>query len=303
MSDSDANSFSMDDRDWENLLRRIKNGRCTPFLGAGAAYGTLPLGGAIAKKWREENHYPEQDEDNLARIAQYLAIDYGDSVVPKEKLVEEWFSSGVRPNYSDNNQPHGVLASLPLPIYITTNYDNFMMEALQNRLRKPRLELCRWNSSIYDYSSVFDDPNFAVDRDHPIVFHLHGHKDTVNSLVLTEDDYIDFLLQLSKDREHLLPAPIQSALASTSLLFIGYSLADLNFRVIYRGIFSSVQRSQKQISFTIQFPRPEHAHTQDYLEKYFNQENIKVIWGDAKEFASELDRRWKEFNRGNGNPV
>ena len=42
-------SNTLEDKDWDPLLRRIKAGKCTPFLGAGAAYGVLPLGAEIAR--------------------------------------------------------------------------------------------------------------------------------------------------------------------------------------------------------------------------------------------------------------
>ena len=34
---------TLSEEDWEILLRRIDKGKCTPFLGAGACYGVLPL--------------------------------------------------------------------------------------------------------------------------------------------------------------------------------------------------------------------------------------------------------------------
>jgi hypothetical protein len=39
------------DENWKILLGRIKAGKCTPFLGAGASYGTFPLGSDIAQAW------------------------------------------------------------------------------------------------------------------------------------------------------------------------------------------------------------------------------------------------------------
>ena len=62
------------DHQWELLLRRISKGECTPFLGAGASAGTLPLGGAIAQSWAEEHGYPLDDVYDLARVSHYLAI-------------------------------------------------------------------------------------------------------------------------------------------------------------------------------------------------------------------------------------
>ena len=50
------------DREWERLLARIHDGKCTPFLGAGACVGTLPLGGDVARRWAADEAYPLEDE-------------------------------------------------------------------------------------------------------------------------------------------------------------------------------------------------------------------------------------------------
>ncbi len=42
-----------DEGDWEGLLYAIKFKQCTPFLGAGACAGVLPLGGEIAREWAD----------------------------------------------------------------------------------------------------------------------------------------------------------------------------------------------------------------------------------------------------------
>ena len=31
----------------------------------------------------------------------------------------------------------------------------------------------------------------------PVVYHLHGHRSVIDSLVLTEDDYLDYLVNMS----------------------------------------------------------------------------------------------------------
>jgi SIR2-like domain len=53
-------------------------------------------------------------------------------------------------------------------------------------------------------------------------------------MVLTETDYLDFLINLSK--EEILPDQISTALNSTSLLFVGYRLRDINFHFIFRSL-------------------------------------------------------------------
>jgi len=54
--------------------------------------------------------------------------------------------------------------------------------------------------------------SFRIKSDalNPVVFHFHGSYEIPESLVLTEDDYFDFLVNISRD-EDLIPARIQQA--------------------------------------------------------------------------------------------
>src|SRR5262249_12940235 len=111
--------------DWELLLHRIRQGRCLPFLGAGASVGALPLCSESAAAWSKEHSYPLADPHDLPRVSQFLALKFDDDVFPKEKLLE-LFKKRKAPDFSASDEPHHVLARLPLPIYMTTNYDDFM---------------------------------------------------------------------------------------------------------------------------------------------------------------------------------
>ena len=44
-----------------------------------------------------------------------------------------------------------------------------------------------------------------IDADNPVVFHLHGHLGLAESLVLTEDDYLDFLVSISRNDDLIPP--------------------------------------------------------------------------------------------------
>lgn len=297
----------LEDRDWDLLMRRIRAGKCTPFLGAGAAHGVLPLGSQIAQEWAKEFGYPLEDAGNLARVATYLAVQY-DAMYPKEMLLKKWFQNPKFPDYTSPNEPHATLASLPLSMYMTTNYDPFMTKALIEAGKKPHRELCRWNNFIKDNPSIFDqNPGFEPSPNEPVVFHLHGHDGFAESLVLTEDDYLDFLVSISKD-DQLLPHQVRRCLAGTSLLFVGYSLADWSFRVLFRGLVTSVEQSLRRISVTVQLPpgpgpdvpETQQAEVQTYLAKYFDQIDIRVYWGTAREFMTELSTRWEAFQSSNG---
>jgi hypothetical protein len=287
----------MNDGDWDRLLTRVESGYCTPFLGAGACYGTLPLGGEIAKEWAEKDDYPLSDSHDLARVAQFVGVKSGDPMWPKEKIQSRLKNLGP-PDFSSADEPHGLLAALPLPIYMTTNYDDFMTRALVQGGRKARSDVCRWNRHprLEAEPDVFQaDPDYSPSPEQPLVYHLHGRLDILESLVLTEDDYLDFLVAISRD-DGLLPHPIQKALAGSSLLFIGYRLADWDFRVLHRGLVMAGEQSLRRLSVTVQIP--EHPEANKYLDQYFGAMNVRVFWGTAAEFVHELRERWDARSAG-----
>jgi SIR2-like domain len=296
---------TLNEADWELLLERIQGGKCTPFLGAGVNYNILPTGREIAERWAADYRYPLRDNYDLTRVAQFVAIKRDDAMWPKDKILrlfeEKVEQIDLEAKLTSPDNPMAVLAKLPLPIYITTNYDDFMLQALKYRGKMPYLELCCWNSFVArKHKSVLKGKSrINPTKDTPIVFHLHGHKGIPESLVLTEDDYLDFLVEVSKQQE-LLPPRIQEAVSSSSLLFIGYRLADMNFRVLFRGLVNSMPGALRYLSLAVQLPpdegsEEERSNTQAYLNQYFGNVKVKVYWGKADDFVRELQERWEKF--------
>ncbi|MEO6810136.1 MAG: SIR2 family protein [Isosphaeraceae bacterium] len=286
-------SGGLSERDWEILLNRFSDGTVVPFLGAGACHGTLPLGSEIAREWAAKYHYPFADDGDLVRVAQYLAIEY-DPTYPKELILKRF--KGVRPpDFRSPDEPHAVLAQQKLPIYLTTNYDDFMVQAIKAERNDPRREYCRWNDLTRLQPTVFQqEPNYRPSPANPLVFHLHGHT-TPDSLVLTEDDYLSFLASLQDPA--LLPGPVRMALAEAkSLLFLGYRLADWNIRVLLQGLRGL--SGQSSLSVMVMLP-PEGSDAdrqqklQSYMERYYAAARLKVYWGTAREFCGELAGRLK----------
>jgi len=297
--------LNMTDDNWKFLLGRIKAGRCTPFLGAGASSKTFPLGSEIAKQWAKEYKYPMADSYDLARVAQFVAVTE-DRMEPKDRIQQQ-FQAVSLPDFTSHDEPHCVLADLPFPIFITTNYDNLMISALQHRHKDPKLELCHWNSYVRENEqSIFDkDKDYTPTPANPLVFHFHGYYETSESMVLTEDDYLDFLINISKD-ENLLPPCIRKAMTGSSLLFLGYKIADWDFRVLFRSIVGYLEKSLIRTHISVQIaPELEgitieqQENVQKYLEAYFAKLEVRVYWGSFSEFTEELRRRWVQYNHGN----
>lgn len=298
--------------DWDLLLSRIKNGRCTPFLGAGVCAKVLPLSSEIAEEWARELGFPLDDCTDLAHVAQFLAVKFGDAMHPKDLLVDRFnavidkLKEAQSSEFEDPYEPHRVLADLPMPIYITTNYDNFMIEALAKRGKKPVQEVCRWYEH-FDRTrrkktpTVFK-PGAKITEQNPVVYHLHGHIGARESIVLTEDDYLDFLVSVSEDKA-IVPPRIQQAMTGTTLLFLGYSLNDWDFRVLFRSLVSYLPHNIGLAHISVQLvpvkntaPEEQKQKAQEYLHRYFDKRSIHVYWGTCQDFARELKDRWEKYN-------
>jgi hypothetical protein len=205
------------------------------------------------------------------------------------------------PNQED---PLRLLARLPLPVYVTTSYYDFMERALLAENRTPRTQVCIWKG---DASSVEaehrPDPAFLPDPKTPLVFHLHGLENYPHTLVLSEDDYLDFLAAVSNDNDQgrpVIPLYLRSALKQSSLIMLGYRLQDWEFRVMFRGVIRPWEPRLCDFNLVIQLD-PERqidildcASARNYLEKYFEPAKFQVSWGSADTFISQL---WDEWNR------
>jgi hypothetical protein len=316
---------NLSEAEWLDLLKGIRDGKCTAFLGAGVNDGILPLGKDIAEKWAKEFGYPLGDCTDLVRVAQFLAVTVNPACPKRfvldliKECIDAWRKSGAdRVQLTARDEPLSLLADLPIPIYITTNYDDLLMSALkvEERRKSPRREVCCWNKYMRKIlqqqgkSSIFvAEPDFPTAAK-PVVFHLHGHDELPESIVIAEVDYLEFLVNMTRNPK-LLPKPIEGAIASTSLLFVGYSLADWDFKVLWQ-LLKPVDQLAHSLSVAVQLPPWESSaaspnpagyavasnKVEEYLRDYFKNINVKVYWGTAKGFSKELRDRWEKFCRG-----
>src|ERR1051326_4687185 len=96
-------SDASENYDWDYLLRRISEKRCTPFIGPGASYGLLHSAGEMARLWARQYDYPLEDSHDLARVAQFASMEFGDSNL-KTQLREQF---GQRLIQAEQSSPSG----------------------------------------------------------------------------------------------------------------------------------------------------------------------------------------------------
>lgn len=277
------------DRDWKHLLDQIRSGTCVPFIGPELSTAVFGSKSDIAQAWSAELGYPFEDRSDLARVSQYLAVQNG-SMYPVNKLIASY--GNRQPDFHERFEPHRVLAEMPLPLYITTNYDSSMKQALKQLVmsRDPKQEYCCWRpSQRANFARSDDDPTPAQ----PLVFHLFGHIGRRDSLVLTEHDYLQFLINVSQ-RQQVIPEFVQGAIAEGSLLFIGYRFDDWDFRVLIHTI-ANFFGELGNVHFSVVTPAYEEQAA-IYLRLYFGNLPLRIYRGTAQAFVQSLKAKWEEAN-------
>ena len=311
---------------WPALLNAITETTCTPILGTGLSETLLGTRREIANHWAEEYHFPlsPHHRDELPRVAQYLAVNQ--SALFPRKSFREFLTQELRNRYPEilanlpsntsleelltmlgnhsnqqvTNTPYQILAQLPFPIYITTDPSDLLADALKAVGKEPRTELCRWNSYVMRLPSLYDDqPKYRPTAECPLVYQLFGNIKEPRSLVLTEDDYFNYLIGVTRNKD-LIPRAVRAILADSTLLFLGFYLDDWDFRILFHSIMNQEgsERLNDYAHVAVQIEpeegkilEPERAHR--YLESYFQNAKISIYWGNVKTFTQEIHQRWR----------
>jgi hypothetical protein len=153
-------------------------------------------------------------------------------MVPKARLTALVKATGERLR-GEPNDPHALLARLPASIYLSATPDSLLVDALTANGRPPSVDFARWRPRLRnDPSSLFNGPNKppASSRQNPLVFYMFGTLDNVDSLVVTEDDFFDYLIQVVSDKDNtVIPLDVRTALAENALMLLGFDLDDWAF--------------------------------------------------------------------------
>ena len=186
-----------------------------------------------------EDDFSEEAE-HLARNAQGVRLQNLLSAAAR-RLVE----TGV-------SEPHKVLASLSCPLYVTTNADTLLIDALKAAGKAPVKLIYRWRQGLAKDDS--EERLLKASVEAPIVYQLFGNFSDIDSLVLTEDDYFTYLLGLNELRKNKSPADqgslpsetnrllANSLLALSGLMFLGFRVEDWDFRVFFHFLMKRESR-------------------------------------------------------------
>ena len=280
----------LQDQDWKLILRRIEDEECVPFLGAGASFGgggdaSLPTAAQLSKALANACNYPGSDPEDLFRVAQYFQM-VNDAHELRKFIRGELLKDGAAPAPVHTN-----LAALPFRHILTTNFDCLMEEALRDAGKSPYM-------AFFDRKARQEQELPVTTRKKPLVYKFHGSIDSnsLDALVVTEDDVIDFLSCLMLHAPPL-PIVIKSLFKLQSILFIGYGLRDWNIRAIIRALRG--QRATKYFAIQKRPKESSYAKEWDASVIYWEKtEDLLCYNVDAAAFTTELRKRFEQGGRG-----
>ncbi len=319
------------------LVDQIDTGHFTPIIGRGMTDSLIGPMDLLAREWADSYGWPGglRRSDDLPLAAQFVEVTHSAATLRSaltkgllSHIVElhgdavgatpsEEFSIALRAAWEEQRKradpdPHMALAALPCPVYVVAHPWDLMAAALEatplpgGGFKEPVVELCHWKPEYADDwpPSVFDvDPDYEPTVERPLVFHVFGLIETSESVVLSEDDYLDFLVNVTRHPD-LIPPQVRSVLADSALLLLGFGMEQTDVRVLVRSLISQEgsRRRYKHVGAQSQaeFNARARVHGgvqmyQEYVEQYFgdhSQPSISIFWGTVDEFAAGLAELW-----------
>ena len=238
----------MKERHWTSLITSLRYGQCVLMLGQEVSAAHAEVDGAVVPRNNESfaealtrRLADELEEDgrrvigdSLASVAQQYEDADGFGTNALRALAGKFYNSGALAP----SALHHRLASLPFSLIVTTCHDDLLLRALKEAGKSPL---------AYRYhlrGDKRDNPEFILtgSASAPVVYHLFGDTRAPGSLVLSEDDLLDFLIAIVSERPPL-PNSLSRALkrSGQSFLFVGFGISQWYLRVLMKVLVRSLE--------------------------------------------------------------
>ncbi len=303
---------------WHSITSNVRQGCCVPILGPDIGEHLYGTARERAERLAAAHGFPLEPHhrSDLAKVAQYLAVT-GKPKYARDAVAEQ-LRAEIRRRYPDlanepklfeaalkrtqdeagEDDPFRILAGLRAKVYVTASADRVLHLSLLAAGREPKPLYCKWR---WTRDSHATEPPYEGEPqwEKPIVYYPFGvfSKGKEDSLVLTEDDYLDYLITAAEYK--LMPFAVSGTLVASSLLFLGFTLDDLSFRVLFRLIMSLQGRIKLNDFAHVGVQVDPEAHSladveraREYLDEYLGAglgaPQIDIYWGTAADFLKEL---------------
>jgi hypothetical protein len=133
---------------------------------------------------------------------------------------------------------HEQLAALPFSLIVTTSQDSLLEQALKAAGKAPVTQ------RYHLRGDKRENPEFVVPGSpaSPVVFHLFGSAEEPSSLVLSENDVLDFLIRVVSERPPL-PNSLLRVLKriGQSFLFVGFGIRHWDLRILLKILLRALE--------------------------------------------------------------
>jgi hypothetical protein len=279
------------EQEWTTLMYVIERNNCILMLGPDASYEpidgqTQPLTEILAKELAEEIR-PEirqnLDPSNLTQIAQYFLIETKMERPDLEAKVQSFYNA--RQNLT--TQLYHDLAALPFYLTVVSTPDTMFCEALRANQKEPII-------ASYNFRGESEKMVQMGAPEKPLVFYLYGTIDEPESLVLTENDLLDFLAAVIA-KSPSLPSNILSELRdkNKSLLFLGFGFRRWYLHILLHVLLGHDKKSR---SFALEQCALRNVEEFQKMILFFRMSDYKITLceRELQSFVTELKQRYHE---------
>lgn len=301
-------SMSMKKEDWDKLCRNIYENKCILFLGpefpikmiSGNEVSTFSK--LLADKIKKEIKFFERLPAHITNQLEYrelsqLACDYINykqldrkmSREEMETLLIDYLAEMEMEIESDTFEK---LATLPFTFIVDTNYTNFFSNILRNANKTPVNAYYNFKGNRVDIVTAGDTLGTELS---PFVYNLFGSPDDAASLVISENDLIQCVINIIS-RNPGLPANIKSELANQEkiFLFIGFGFIAKNW--YFRILLQVLETSNKgRMSYALECIN-DIQNDEDPTVLFFKDElKLSLYRYEPKKFVDDLKANYDAY--------
>ena len=305
--DAAATRPQLDDQP-DEILKAALAGRLVLVVGPGSrgpaetstGEPALPSLDQVAAYLAECFDYPSQEERDLARVSQYVALMKGTG--PLHDELHDLFDRDYEPGSVERSLATLAVAlherGSPPPLIVTADFDHALERAFVEADEEFDT-VCYIGSgrhigkflhvSADGAVALVDVPNTYVElvpERRTVILKIHGQVDASperewESFVVSEDDYIDFLA--APELAGVVPVGLVSKLRRSHFLFLGYPLRAWHVRILLHRLWGRERVNYR--SWAIQ-------SSPDALEREaWRQRGIDVFDLDPADFVERLATR------------
>jgi hypothetical protein len=189
------------------------------------------------------------------------------------------------------------MARSPVRFYLTASIHPIIEAALHHVGKESRS--ATYSRSIdREYIEFFLPPveSFVATIEKPLVFHMFGIDRFPESLLISEDDYLNYLIAVSESRERI-PILVRYELANSFKAIIGFDVTDWAFKAFWHGV--DVENRIRSPGGLVQVLAKSGKEESDIfrLEAYLARHKYDTVWGTSGDLMNWLHKSWMEGER------